>query len=321
MLRGTTFAVALGAAACAAAPAAGQTYAVAANPQGSLFYATGAAISKVMVAETGLQFRVAPYAGSSTYLPLINNGEVAFGMSNGAEYAFAYSGTELFRHENKKLRTVAVTFPTNSGFAVRNDSPIKTVADLKGKRVPVGYNSGRIFHYLAGAALATAGLTEKDLNGVPTPNFIEGVKAFMSGRVDAAYIPLNAAIGREAMASIPGGWRYITFENSPAAEKKMDAFLPSSRPGSVKPGPNAVGVVQDPTTFVQVDFNLVAGAEVPDEIVYKVAKTLHAKKADLVQALGAFRQFEPKQMARKHPVPYHPGAVKFYQEIGQWPPK
>lgn len=321
-MRRIAFTIAFGVALAIGAPALAQTYGIGTNPQGSLFYASGAAISKLMVETTGLQFRVAPYAGSSTYLPLIDNGQLAFGKANAAEAAFAYSGTAVFEgRAHKNIRQVAATLPTNSAFAVRTDSPIKTVADLKGKKVPVGYNSGRIFHYLAGAALATAGLTDQDLDGVPTPNFIEGIKSFMAGRVDAAYIPFNVAIGKQAMATIPGGWRYLTMEDTPTAEKAIQGMLPPARIAREKPGPNATGVVVDPTQFVQVDFTLVAGAQVPEDVVYKVTKAIYENKPALVKSLGAFNRFLPEKMARKHPNPYHPGAIRFYQEVDLWPPK
>ena len=87
--------VAVGAAAVGGGASA-QVYQIGTNPQGSMFYSSGASISALMVQKTGVQFRVAPYGGSSTYLPLINNGQLAFGMVNAAEAAFAYSGTELF---------------------------------------------------------------------------------------------------------------------------------------------------------------------------------------------------------------------------------
>lgn len=309
------------AAAVVGGSASAQVYTVATNPQGSVFYSTGASISKLLVQKTGLQFRVAPYAGSSTYIPLINSGQIAFGLANAAEAAFAYAGTELFKgRENKNIRQVLVTFPQDSGFAVKTDSPIKTIADLKGKRVPVGYVSGRIFHYLATATLATAGLTEKDLKGTPVPGFVEGVNAFMNGRVDAAYIPFNAAVGREAMASIPGGWRYLSVGSSPAVAAAMEKVLPS-RPHDNHPGKNAVGVVADPTRLLQVDFTLIAGASVPDDVVYKVTKTMYENKQELVRMLGAFNDFDPKHMAQPHPNPYHPGALRFFKEVGLSPSK
>jgi len=321
-MRARLLAATLGAAVGWSTAASAQTYGIGANPQGSIFYAAGAAISKVMVEKTGLQFRVSPYAGSSTYIPLIEKGELPFGLANTAEAAFAYTGTEIFKgRPNKNLRAVALTIPILSGIGVRKDSPMKTVADLKGKKVPVGFNSGRIFHFLQGAALATAGLTDKDLQGVPTPNFIEGAKLFMAGRTDAAYFPLNAGISKQAMATVPGGWRYLDFDGSEEGVKKMVAFTPTSMAAAVKPGPNATGVVADPTHLVRVDVLLLTGVHVPDDVVYKVVKTAYEGKPDLVKALGAFVRFDPKDMVRKHPAPYHPGAIKFYQEAGIWPPK
>ncbi len=166
------WALALGAVAALSAPAAAQTYTIGANPQGSMFYAAAAALAKVGVDKTGLQFRVAPYSGSSTYIPKVNSGELAFGMSNGAEYSFAYNGTELFKgHENKNLRSVMFTFALTNGFAVRNDSEIKTPADLKGKKVPGIYSSGSIFAYLQRAWLAAAGMIGKGRDHRPRLQF------------------------------------------------------------------------------------------------------------------------------------------------------
>lgn len=302
--------------------ASAQTYGIGANPQGSIFYAAGAAISKVMVEQAKLQFRVAPYAGSSTYLPLINKGDLAFGLSNTAESAFAYEGKEMFKgRANNNLRAVALTIPILSGIGVRKDSDIKTIADLKGKRVPVGYNSGRIFHFLQGGALATAGLTDKDLNGVPTPNFVEGIKAFMAGRTDAAYFPYNSGIAKQAMATVPGGWRYLSIDGSPDGVKKMVDFTPTSMAAAVKPGANSTGVEANPTYLVRVDIMLLASNKVADDVVYNVVKTMYGNKPALAKALGAFNRFDPKGMTRPHPAPYHPGAIKFYKEIGAWPPK
>ena len=314
--------LAIGATLALSATASAQTYGVGSNPQGSIFYAAGAAISKVMVEKTGLQFRVSPYAGSSTYIPLINKGELPFGLANTAEAAFAYTGTEMFKgHPNKNLRAVMLAFPILSGIGVRKDSGMKTVSDLRGKKVPVGFNSGRIFHFLMGAALATAGMTEKDVQGIPTPNFIEGAKAFMAGRTDAAYFPLNAGISKQAMATVPGGWRYLDFDGSAEGAKKMSEFTPTSMPARVKPGANMTGVVSDPTHLVRVDILFLASDKVADDVIYKVTKTAYEDKAALVKALGAFARFDPKGMVRKHPAPYHPGAIKFYKEVGLWPPK
>ena len=302
------------------APAAAQTYAIGANPQGSMFYAAAAALAKVGVDKTGLQFRVAPYSGSSTYIPKVDAGELAFGMSNGAEYSFAYSGTELFKDRpNKNLRSVMFTFSLTNGFAVRSDSGIKTAADLKGKKIPGIYSSGRIFAYLQDAWLAAAGMTTKDVTVVPASNFVVGVKAFMDGRTDAAYIPFNSGIGKQAMAKIPGGWHYLSTGTAENADEKAEAALPTARTVKIKAGKAATGVKEDPTTLIAIDVAMFTNKDVPDDVVYKVVKSVYEGKPDLTKALAAFARFNPKNMVRKTQVPYHPGAIKAYKELGIWP--
>ena len=297
-----------------------ETYSIGTNPQGSLMYSSGMAISKVMVQKTGTQYRVAPYGGSSTYIPLINKGELAFGCANGGESAFAYNGTEIYAGKvNKNVRMIAAYYKNYGGFAVKKDSEYKTILDLKGKRIPSDYTSGRIFHYLTEAILATAGLTHEDFKEVPVPNFVAGINAFIQGRVDAAYIPMNSGIGKKAMASIPGGWRFVTFDGSAAAQPKVAAVLPSSRTEDLSPAKKRrEGVVADPTTMLVVDFYVVGGAHVPDEVVYNLVKTMHANKPDLAKSFGLFNSFNPAGMGSKHPNPYHPGAIKFYKEKGIW---
>ena len=180
--------------------------------------------------------------------------------------------------------------------------------------------SGRTFHYYSKALLYTAGLTHKDFKSVPTPNFVTAINNFAQGRVDAAIIPFNVGAGKKAMATMRGGWRYVTIEAT-GDRTNVDSIFPSSRLVKKSPGKNATGVVADPTIMIELDFFLNCGAHVPDEIVYEVVKTMYNNKPALKKAFGAFARFKPDGMARNNPVPYHPGAIKFYKEVGIWPPK
>jgi uncharacterized protein len=318
-MKKTAYALAFAGIAAVSTGASAQTFGVGSNPQGSIFFATAAAVSKVMVQKTGQQFRVQPYAGSSTYMPLVSAGKLAFGIANAGEAHFAHDGIELYKRANPNLRQVAWTFSLNSGWGVRTDSPMKTIADLKGAKAPVGFTSGRIFHYLSSMQLATANMTAADLNGVPTPNFVTGIKAFMAGRLDAAYFPLGAGISKQAMATIKGGWRYLKMDCSNEAQAKMKKIIEPGFTGKAKPGPRATGVVNNPQCFVNVPITVVTGKHVADDVVYSVVKTMYANKKALAKVLGAFNRFDPKGMAKPHPTPYHPGAIKAYKELGIWP--
>jgi len=297
--------------------ASAQVYSIATNPQGSMFFTIGTAISKVASQHTDKQYRVAPYGGSSTYAPMVDKGEIEFGMINGGEVAYAYAGTELFEGKpHPNLRMVAAIIPSMMGFAVRTDSEIKTVADFKGKRLSSEYTAGRVFQKLALAMLATGNLGWSDVQGVPTSNFIEGIDTFIAGRIDVAFITLNISAAQKAMASIKGGWRYVSLPDTPQTAETVASVFPSARPVKVSPGKDRLGVAQDPTTLLVVDFCLFTHDKVPEADVYALTRLIHASQPEMAKVHVALNDFVPANMHIKHPVPFHPGAMKFYQEKG-----
>jgi uncharacterized protein len=65
-----------------------------------------------------------------------------------------------------------------------------------------------------------------------------------------------------------------------------------------------------------------ANDKVADDVVYKLAKLMHDHKKELAANFGALNGFDPDRMAKDMgPAKFHPGAIKYYKEIGQWPPK
>lgn len=312
------FALALG----LTAQAQAETFAVGTNPQGSLFYSMGAALSKVMVEKTGKQYRVAPYAGSSTYIPMLNSGRLAFGFANGGEATFAHQGVGSFdKRPNENLRLVGVAIATQTSFAVPTGSPVQSIADLKGKRLPSGYNSGRTFHYYSNAALASGGMTVEEAKKVPMPNFVKAINAMAEGRVDAALVPMNVGVGKKAMATMKDGWRYVSLADNSTSRAAVTMNLPSARIVKIKPSKSKTGVVADPTSMIEVDFYVLTGAHVSDDDVYHLVKSMAGNKDALGKAFGAFKRYNPKKMVQENPVPYHPGAIKAYKEMGIWPAK
>jgi TRAP transporter TAXI family solute receptor len=298
---------------------AATTYSIGTNQQGSLFYSLGAALSKVMVEKTDKQYRVAPYAGSSTYIPMMNAGRLEFGFANGGEATFAYMGKENFEgRANENLRLVGVVVATQTSFAVAMNSNINSVADLKNKRVPSGYNSGRTFHYYSNAALASSSMSIDETKKVPNPNFVTAITALAENRVDTALIPMNVGAGKKAMATMSDGWRYLSLDDSSAAKEAVSTNLPSARIVSVKPDPSKTGVVANPTNMIEVDFYLVASAKVSDDAVYELVKTMAANQDSLKKAFGAYARYNPENMVQDNAVPYHSGAIKAYKELGFW---
>lgn len=310
--------LAIGLAVCTQANA--KTLTVGTNPQGSLFYSMGTALSKVMVEKTDKQYRVSPYAGSSTFIPLINAGRLAFGFANGGEATFAHQGIGSFEDRpNENLRLVGVAIATQTSFAVPTNSPAQKISDLAGMKLPSGYNSGRTFHYYSNAALSADGLTIDDAKKVPMPNFVKAINGLAENRIDAALIPMNVGVGKKAMATMSDGWRYLSMSDSPEALAAVEKNLPSARIVSVSPADNKTGVVTDPTNMIEVDFYVLTGAHVSEDDVYELVMSMSQNKEALGESFGAFKRYDPKKMVQDNPVPYHPGAIKAYKEMGIWP--
>ena len=294
-----------------------QTVSIGTNPQGSLFYATGTAISGVVGEKTDKQYRVAPYGGSSTYLPLVDRGELEFGLTNAGEATFAYRGSEIFEgRPNQNLRQVAGLFTATNGWMVRADSDMTQVTDLAGKRVSAEFTAGRTFHYIAGGALAASGMTWDDVSGVPVPGFVAGVEMLIDGRVDAAYSTVGIAIAQRAQASIDGGIRFLSIDPKGAVNQRIQSVIPAAVMTTMTPGEASNGIVADPTYLVQTQFVLLASADTDEDVVYELTKTLYENQAGLASALGAFNRFDPQNMKPESEVPYHEGALRFYREIG-----
>lgn len=296
-------------------PATAQPVGLGTSPQGTLTYAVGAAVSKVLGDKGNLQSRVQPSAGTGAMIPLVNSNEIDMGFCNTLELYDAFHGVGTFdKRPNPKLRTVAVIFPIRVGLFVRDDSPIKTVADMKGKTVAYGFTSQEIIKKTVDAMLATAGLSVKDLKTVLVPNLVRGVDEFTSGRVDITTFAIGSAKVAEADASV-GGIRFINMENTPKGLEAFKKEFPTAYLDKVNPAPNFAGV-KEPITTMFYDYTIFASADMPAEKVKNILKILAENKDALVQAHPLFRGMVTDRLYNNIKVPYHDGAVAYFKEKG-----
>ncbi len=304
----------------AATAQAQQIRVIAANPQGSIFYAGSVAIGKLLDEKLKMQVRVQPMAGSSTYIPLLNRGEADFGLTNVDDAVSSFKGIGSFRQPNPNLRLIAAVFQLNFGILVPNDAPIKTLTDLKGKTMPWGYNAQVTGRILQGAALASANMTMDDVKPVPTQSLFSGVDMLGEGKVEAAALAIGTAQVQRANVSLAsrGGVRFLNVNSTPDALARIRKFLPA-RAVVVQPAPHAVGIVA-PTTVIEYSVFFSTHAKMSDDVVYRIVKQIHAGKNDMIKSHPVFRSFRPAAMNEEIGVPWHPGAIKFYKEIKQWPP-
>lgn len=299
--------------------AAGEVVSIAASKKGTLFDQAGTAVAKVATNHGDLRSTLRNYTSANVFIPAIARGQVDFGVANQFEVMLAMTGQGHFDgRPQPNLRAVTVLFPLRIATYVKLDSPVQSIADLKGRRMPDGYVANKIILPLIDATLAAGGLTRNDVIAFNVPGLVSGADSFISGRTDAFLMALRAPKVREANAR--HGIRALPIENTPATLTAVRQHMPVAYFAREEPGPGNPGVIE-PVWVIAYDTLLFASTETSEKTVYGMTRALFANGDNLASASPAFRLFRMNSMAKDlGVVEYHPGAIRFYREQGLWPP-
>jgi hypothetical protein len=301
--------------------ASAQTVGIGVGTPGFWTNGAGSAVAKV-ASDAGVKMRTEPASGTTVYVPQIDNGQMEFGLANHSETYDAVNGTGLWQGKQlHNLRVISVLAPLRTGVFVKKDSSIRKLSDLKGKRVTSDYSAQKTVQYNLLGMLAMGGLTLDDVQQVKVPNVVRGADDFAAGRADCFFFALGAGKVAETDAAV-GGVRILPVDATPQGMAHILKYIPVGYPDLVRPRPGLVGVVE-PTHVFAYDYLALAGAKTPEDMVYKVVKAMHGGKGALEAAFKPMAEFDPKKMVKDlgKGIQYHPGAIKFYREIGAWPPK
>ena len=311
--------------ALAASPAAAQKPAsIGTNPPGSVFYAIGSGLAKVAADAGTMRLSVQPYSGTSTFVPLLESGELELGVNNAVDMGLVYRGADYkiggrnpFPH-GPSIRVVMRGAPLMIAPLARKDSPIRSIADAKGKRVTGEYPANLAIWYNVFGALASASLTWSDVRVVPVPALNDGVEALVQGRADVTSYALNGAKVREADAAV--GVRHLSIDCSPEGERRLRAAVPGYYPRQLKKG-GAFAVVDD-TCVIAYDIYVVAGRGIPDALVEGMLRSVWEHGDKLAPLHPIFREWTRDRLASAElTMPYHPVAVRFFKERSVWTPE
>jgi len=294
----------------AGAPATAQTYGLATMQPGTLAHTTGTAIAKVLKEKGGLNTLVQTTAGETVLIPMVARGEIDLGIANLAEVQAQVEASGPNRQAD--IRLIGVIHPLWASFFVRKDTSMMTNADMRGKRIALGYSAMRTVDMLVQAQLALGGLTAKDVTPVLVPNVMRGADDFISGAVDALYFGFGAPKVREADASV-GGIRALDASASPERLAESRKLFPYGYLTPTGPAPIFIGVTQ-PINVYTIDYMLFTNAKTKDEVVYKIIDTLANNKPDLVSVAPHLISFNPAMLHKTFNMAYHPGALKYFAD-------
>lgn len=273
-------------------------------------------VAKVVSDKSGQQMRTQPMAGALQYGPLVNRGDIEFGISNVPELHWLSKGEAITDRANPDLRMVARLVPWYTGLVVKKDSPIRTLKDLKGQPVPAGFTGNPLGRVLISGYLANAGMTFEDTRQVPIPAFPRMFDAFKQQQTATSIATIGMAQLKEWESAL-GGVRFLPFDASPQAVAAVARYMPHSYVVEVHPGPGKTGI-DVPTNLLVYDYALWVNVKVADDVVAKVAAALHDNPADLKATSPLWAEYDVSALGRDVGIAYHPGAIKYYQAKGIW---
>jgi uncharacterized protein len=295
-----------------------QTVGFATLPPGSILHAQASVIAKVVQDHSKLQVRVIGYGGDTAILPSVNSKKDDFWILDVGESADALHGRGTWKgRAQKNLRTAITMYGFQMAFWVRKDSNIQSIADLKGKRVPSEWaqQTGVIPHTMA--VLAAGGLTYDDVVKVPEVNVVPAAEHFKAGKLDLLFFAVGAPKVQEVAASV-GGLRLLPMNPLPDSEQRMKKVRSEYYFSTVNPAPHIAGV-DKPSPVQTIDVVVGVGTHVPDAVVYQFVKAMREHKKELAAGHPNFNRFDETAAGKAQPtLPHHPGAIKYFKEVGIW---
>jgi TRAP transporter TAXI family solute receptor len=281
------------------------------GPMGGSWYPLGGAIADAIQKEIpGVTVSVAPGGGMANVEGL-ELGKCDIGYSNSSSAVDAFYGRPPFKKKMENMRQLANLYPQYFQMVVWEDSGIKSVADLKGKAISPG-PKGHTGELLAQQVLEVYGLSYRDMAKIHHVQYSDSVSLMKDGHAQAfilgTTIPASTIIDLAAAKKI----RLLALPDDKikALQKINAGYLKRVIPKGTYPG------VDYDVPGVGYFTHLVISAKLPDELVYKITKTLANNLPRFANVVKDMKGTTPKDLALDLGIPYHPGALKYFKEIG-----
>lgn len=289
---------------------------IASAAQGSSTYNFALAISKAASEKQALDLRPQPYGSTSQASTFVNSGQVNFGLENAIAIRQAMLGEDRFKnHRLGELRLVARLVPLRMTLAVRADSGIASMDDLKGRRLPSGFQQAVTGEPLVSAMLATSGLSYDDVERVQVANFTAMAEAFVAGDLDA-FLHVIGTPRDEQVARDVNGLKALQLGADDGASERIKPFVPVASLMVQQPEERLTTIIEA-TQILQYDYFIYTHAGESDETVTALLRALSEGKETMLESVASLNWFEPDEMYVDVGLPYHPAAEAFYLEQGQ----
>jgi uncharacterized protein len=286
---------------------------------GSSGYVEASAVADALMREHDVRIRIMPSGTSIGRLLPLRTGRVNFGWLANEVY-FATEAIYEFASQEWGPQDLRVLLgrPAGFGIGVAGDADVANIEDLRGKRV-ARVQANPSINIKVEAIMALAGLTWDDVDVVDVPSYAASLRGLVEGTIDAAGTVPTAATLRELEASPRG----LVWPDMPAAEDEeaWDRLREVAPIFEAMEETIGAGLSEDnPATLISYRYPMITVyAEMSDEEAYAVTKAV-------VEAFDLYRDVNPAmprwdaQLSGRPPAdaPFHPGAIRYLEEIGIW---
>ncbi|MFV1966418.1 MAG: TAXI family TRAP transporter solute-binding subunit [Pirellulaceae bacterium] len=299
------------------ASAASQFVSVGTAPLGGTFYNVGAAIADALnsARDVGGWRKATAEAtgGSLENLRRLEKGEIELGMANSSITYFAVRGTEGF-DKKYEVKSVMTLFPLIAMFVTRTGSGMETIQDLKGKRIAVG-PEGAGFEYFVRPILREHGLSYDDFEDVYA-GMQTSVGYLQDESIAATFLGGGMVSPAITSAAATMNIRLVPYGDKEriSIAEKYPSFHEVTVPAGTYKGQDTAFAglnVGSAHLLVRVDAN--------EEFVYRVTKVIYEARERIAETHAAAKAIHAKNVVRDTGTDFHPGAVRYYKEIGIWP--
>ncbi|MFC4409615.1 TAXI family TRAP transporter solute-binding subunit [Chungangia koreensis] len=281
-----------------------------------VYFPLGGTMAKIYQ-EMGATANSQSTAASAANATTINQGKAEIGFSMGDTAADAYQGVDSFEEQGaqENLRTIAALYTNYLQIVATKESGIKTIEDLKGKKVAVGAPASGT-EISAQRILKAFGMTYDDISA-DYLSFAEGVEGMKNNTIDAVVI--SSGLPNAGVMELETSKDIVVVEIDEAKIKEMQKDYPAFFP-TVVPKDTYKGMEGDVTT-IGVYNVLLTHKDVSDDVAYAMTKGIFENLEELKNTHNAAAEIDIKKAVEGLPAPLHPGAKKYFEEQGISVPK
>jgi uncharacterized protein len=299
--------------ALAAPVAAQQQLSVATGGTGGVYYPIGGGIAELINNHVEGYSAVAEVTGASVEnMGLIHRGDSDFALALADTVYQAYSGTGAFEgRQIEDLRALFSVYPNAVQIVVLAESDIQSIEDLRGRRVSVGA-PGSGTEVNAQQILESNGITYDDINEQRL-NFNETADALRDGDIDAGFWSVGPPTSSIMNLAATRAIRLIELsdEEIEAAQEIEPTFAPYTLEAGTYDGMDEdVRTISIPNPFV-------VHADMEDDLAYEVTRAVFENIDELIAIHPAAEDTTVEFTMESTPIPLHPGAIRYFEEIGE----